>query len=143
MGGTSYLVASFARVLFIYNQQKRTFWVTAWGALLNVVLNIILIPQWGLYGAAWASVATFSLALILLWHYIRKLTPLKFFNRTLIKYLLASIISSSLMALILKFLAFYNVNAIIKVVLGALSYFIILGGFWLINENKEVIIKDE
>jgi|AntAceMinimDraft_18_1070375.scaffolds.fasta_scaffold02900_7 O-antigen/teichoic acid export membrane protein len=144
MGGISYLAASSGRVLFIYNQQKRTFWIAVWGALLNVILNIILIPQWGLYGAAWASVATFSLALILLWYYLRKLTPLKIFNWTLIKYLLASIIASILMALILKFLAFYNVDAIIKVIIGALSYFIILGGFWFLKEkNKNFIFGNK
>jgi len=129
MGGISYLIAPLSRALFIYNQQKRTFWVTIWAALLNVVLNVILIPRFGLYGAAWASVATFSLSLILLSYYTQKLTLLKVLNRTLIKSLSAFLFSSILMGFVLLQLAVHNVNPLLKIGIGAVVYFICLSFF--------------
>jgi len=130
MGGISYLVAPLGRALFIYNQQKRTFWVTIWAALLNVVLNAFLIPKFGLYGAAWASVATFALSFILLSYYTQKLTPLKIVNRRLIKYLFVFLSSSLLMGLVLLFLAAHNVNPFLKIGIGTLVYFACLAIFW-------------
>ncbi|QTA83335.1 putative polysaccharide biosynthesis protein [Desulfonema limicola] len=48
--------------------------VTGIGALLNVVLNLILVPKYSLYGAAWTTLGTeiFVLAVYayLVWHYI-------------------------------------------------------------------------
>ncbi len=130
MGGINYLVAPLGRVLFIYNQQKRTFWVTIWAALLNVALNAFLIPKFGLYGAAWASVVTFSLSFVLLSYYTQKLTPLKIINRRLVKYSFVFLLSSILMGLVLLFLAAHNVNSFLKIGIGALVYFVCLAIFW-------------
>jgi O-antigen/teichoic acid export membrane protein len=47
---TSLLIASGRQVLFA--------WITAGGALLNLVLNVILIPNYSILGAAWATVLT-------------------------------------------------------------------------------------
>ncbi len=132
MGGFSYLMASLSRALFIYNQQKRTFLITALGAILNVVLNFILIPKYGFYGAAWASVVTFFLNFILLSYYTQKLTPLKIINRRLIKYLFIFLLSSIIMGLVLLFLAAHNANPFFKIGIGALVYFaclLVFGGF--------------
>ena len=130
MGGISYLRASLGRPLFIYNQQRKTFWIAAWGAILNVALNTILIPRFGLYGAAWASVATFSFALVLIWYYVKRLTPLKIINRTLVKYSLVFLVSSILMGIVLKELAACNVNPFLKVGIGTVVYFSCLALFW-------------
>jgi len=130
MGGISYLVAPLGSALFIYNQQKRTFWVTVWAALLNVVLNTFLIPYFGLYGAAWASVATFALSFILLSYYTQKLTSLKFLNWRLIKYLFVFLLSSILMGLVLLLLTAHNVNPFLKISIGTLVYLACLAIFW-------------
>lgn len=44
--------------ILAYNQQKYLVWINGVGALANVVLNAVLIPCWGVCGAAFASFAT-------------------------------------------------------------------------------------
>lgn len=63
----SYLWAGIAQVLNagIYIEKKTThiLYGTALGAVLNIVLNFLLIPIWGMYGAAFATFAAyFSIA---------------------------------------------------------------------------------
>jgi O-antigen/teichoic acid export membrane protein len=38
----------------------------------NILLNIILIPEFGISGAAWAAFFSFALDLILYWYYYSK-----------------------------------------------------------------------
>ncbi len=42
----------------IVGKQWRLVWIAAGGAVLNVVLNLILVPPYGAVGASWATVAT-------------------------------------------------------------------------------------
>jgi O-antigen/teichoic acid export membrane protein len=45
-------------------QAKRTTWLWSVSALAltaNVVLNVLLVPHWGMYGAAWATTAAYGL----------------------------------------------------------------------------------
>lgn len=42
------------------------------GALVNVVLNIVLIPRWGLLGAAWATAACYALMLLMIYFWNKK-----------------------------------------------------------------------
>ncbi len=51
-------------------------WVIALGALLNLVLNLLLIPRWGLVGAAVATVAAYAFILVVTLHIGRRLMPL-------------------------------------------------------------------
>jgi O-antigen/teichoic acid export membrane protein len=51
-------------------------WVSLAAALLNVGLNLIWIPRFGLLGAAWATVLAFGLALVLGWWLGRRVFPL-------------------------------------------------------------------
>lgn len=48
------------------NNEKTLAWVLGFAALLNVVLNLILIPEYSLYGAAAATITTEAVILIIL-----------------------------------------------------------------------------
>jgi O-antigen/teichoic acid export membrane protein len=45
-------------------------------ATANVVLNVLLVPRYGLMGAAWATAASFALGLLATWWMGRKVMPL-------------------------------------------------------------------
>jgi O-antigen/teichoic acid export membrane protein len=51
-------------------------WVSLAAALLNVGLNLIWIPRFGLLGAAWATLLAYGLALVLGWWLGRRVFPL-------------------------------------------------------------------
>ena len=58
---------------------RRTGWLLAAmsvPALANVVLNIVLIPRFGVQGAAWATAASFAVGLIASWAMGRRILPL-------------------------------------------------------------------
>ncbi len=40
-------------------------WITAFAAVINVVLNLLLIPRFGAVGAAWATLAAYAIALVI------------------------------------------------------------------------------
>ncbi|GIW66072.1 MAG: succinoglycan biosynthesis transporter [Candidatus Parcubacteria bacterium] len=64
-------------ILFVYNQQWNNFFITSICALLNLILNLILIPNYGGYGAGLATYISQLLNLILSFYLIRKII----FNR--------------------------------------------------------------
>jgi len=53
--------------LLAKNYQRYLPFSTAAGALLNVGLNLILIPRWGALGASWATVVSYSVAAVLMY----------------------------------------------------------------------------
>ena len=131
MAGISYLSNSFGNILFIFNQQKKSFWAYFGGAILNIPLNALLIPRYGLYGAAIASVLTAILTCLLLFFFIKKYTSFKALDFFSLKYLLIILLSTVLMGIVLIKLGNYNVNPFLRIFIGGLVYFI--GCFLLIS----------
>jgi len=123
MAGISYLSNSFGNILFIFNQQKKSFWAYFSGAMINVSLNILLIPHYGMYGAALATIFTSIFTCYLLYFIIQKYTPLKIFGLFSFKYLINIIISTFLMAIFLIKFGSYNINSILKILTGVFVYF--------------------
>lgn len=58
----------FSYSLLAIHKEDAIFWTTIVGALLNILLNYLLIPSFGIPGAALASVGTQLLILIVLWY---------------------------------------------------------------------------
>lgn len=61
--------------------KKRTVllpWVTGAAALLNVGGNLLLIPHFGMWAAAWLTLAAFMLEAFLLWLFIRRIYPVPY-----------------------------------------------------------------
>jgi len=72
----------------VYVAEKKTVWsfITSFaGALLNVVLNLILIPRFGAYGAAIATVCSFVLVFLLRLMTTRRMVryPVNYFSLTI------------------------------------------------------------
>ena len=67
---------------------RRTGWLLAAmsvPALANVALNIVLIPRFGVVGAAWATAASFAIGLVASWAIGRRILPLPLPWTTLIQ----------------------------------------------------------
>jgi O-antigen/teichoic acid export membrane protein len=61
-----FLGATGSKWLIANNLQKFTLYNTAFGAVLNIVLNLILIPKFGLVGAAYATLISYCFAAYLM-----------------------------------------------------------------------------
>lgn len=125
MVGICFLYRPFYEVLIASNQQKKIFWVIFIGAMINVVLNLILIPKYGLYGAATATVITHFSLFILCFNLTSKYILVKHFDFETIFYLIAAILSSALMYITISRPLIYNLNVFVSVSIGALVYFLV------------------
>lgn len=59
--------------LLAHGRQDQMLRTVVWAAATNVVLNLLLIPRWGLAGAAWATVATEAVRTVLAGVYVHRL----------------------------------------------------------------------
>ncbi|MBU0591112.1 MAG: flippase [archaeon] len=67
--------------------------------VINFVLNLLLIPQWGIDGAAFASLISFTIATLLTFHYSRKFFDFKL-SVSMLKLLVAGMISFLLISVL-------------------------------------------
>jgi len=126
--GPIFLYRPFYDAMIVLNQQRKTFWVTVAGAVVNVALNLILIPKYSLYGAAAATVITNFLILAIIVYFTKKFTFIRFPILRIFFTFLAAGLSSAFMCFVLKQSFMYNTNIFLSVVLGAAAYFIVLFG---------------
>lgn len=56
-----FISTAFVQFFIIENMQKKIFFTTAVGAISNIILNILFIPHYGILGAAYATLASYTL----------------------------------------------------------------------------------
>ena len=130
MAGLSFLYNPFYLILLVSNQQKKIFWITFIGATINIILNLILIPKYSLYGAAIATLITYTVLLLLVAEFSRRFTPVSIFNFRLLKISIIAFLSASVMCIAISQPLIYNLNVILTVVIGILVYFAVLFLFY-------------
>jgi polysaccharide transporter, PST family len=54
-----FFASTFSNALLASNLQNWVLWPTVAGAVLNIALNLYLIPRWGALGASWATVIAY------------------------------------------------------------------------------------
>ena len=116
-----------------YNQQKKIFHYVVLGALGNVVFNAILIPLYGISGAAIATIASQSIFYGLIWRHIKKIddfSALKHLKKIIAAAVIMGIFSSTLNKL--------ELNVIINIIISSGIYF---GALYLLKEDIILEIK--
>lgn len=96
--------------------------------ILNILLNVALIPKYGAWGAAYATVACYGLQLILFIFYTREYLKFKIIRKNL---------SIMIIAILIPFLGYYfgNEALITRIVLSLLICFPIVLFVW-ISKNR-------
>ena len=110
----------FGNVLGSIDKQAVIAKVSGINAVVNIVLNLILIPRYGYIGAAIATLATEAIGFALYFLFIAKHLQ----KVPLPRYLWRPVISGVLMGMFLHF--FKNTNLFVLVTLATVLYFIIL-----------------
>lgn len=109
-------------VMIASNQQKSTFWITFFGALANIMLNLFLIPKYRLYGAAFSTVITYILVLCMSVWFTKKLTPVKISLKKIFYFLFLTSVPSALMYFVVIQPVVYNLNVFFSIIIGAFIY---------------------
>lgn len=127
----------FGNILGAINKQRILTIVAFANAVLNVALNIVLIPKFSYIGASIATVATESLGFILMFSYISRYHFRISITQNIIKTLLMGII-----VLILIYYMKISFNWIMAAISGLILYAVLLFGFKIITKEDLDIIKE-
>jgi len=118
-----FLYYPYAMALVVSNQQKKNFGLLLTGIVINIILNLALIPRYGFYGAAIATIISSLIIFLLSIVFLKYFTPVSPFNLKLLKVLIMTIISSVVMFLVIRHPLIYNLNLFILILIGGLVYF--------------------
>lgn len=106
---------------FIYDKQKLLIKSGAWGAISNILLDIILIPKYGIAGSAVSTAVSLSIMEIYVWHKVKQ-----FHNFQASLNLKKIIAAAASMALLTLVLANAGVNIVVNMLLSGLFYVLLL-----------------
>jgi len=122
--GVMFLGSPFSLLLIISNQQKKALWTAAIATLVNVILNLILIPKFSLYGAAFVTIITNLLGFFLLFKFTTKFTSIQPINLKLLSSFIGAGLSSILMYFVITQPIIYYLNVILSILIGTGIYLI-------------------
>lgn len=123
MAGMIFLFNPFTYALIAMGKQKSVFKSTLWGGITNLILNIILIPQYSLNGAAVATVISYAIASFLLYKETRQEIDI-ISDKNNFYLLCAKIVLSAIIMIFGIFLTEkYLGNVLILATIGAIIYF--------------------
>ena len=112
---------------------RKTFYGSFAAVIINVILNIILIPGWGpipafgIEGAAIGSVVALLINTLIVGHELKKVMPLKVEGKPLLHILLASVIMGIFVFIYTLIVPLSNVwLTLIPVAAGGIIYFLLL-----------------
>jgi O-antigen/teichoic acid export membrane protein len=124
-----YLGSVFGHTAIAINRQKEILWIFISNAIITTIGYLIFIPKFGLYGAAWMTVFSELYTGILLFLVIRHYSQINIEIKTSLKIILAGLIMGGILAFLI------NLHVIILVLIGALSYGLLLLVFKVISKN--------
>ena len=131
---TAFPVSILIHGVFAYNKQKSLVPLWSAGAILNIGLNVLLIPRLGISGAAWASLVTQVLINGLIWRSMYRINAFSI-KKKLPPILLAAFMMSVLVVLLRQF----DAHLFIIMPLGALAYF---GSLLFSGENPLGLFRE-
>lgn len=124
MAGINFVYNPYVLVLIVSGQQKKYLLVNLIGAVVNVCLNLVLIPRYNFYGAAVSAVVTYIILFFLAIKFSRKIYPVLSFGPELLKISAIAVISSLAMLAVILQPLIYNLNVVFSIAIGILIYFL-------------------
>jgi len=122
MVGVSFLQSPFNYILIAANQQKKLFWAILSGAIINVILNLILIPRFSLYGASVATLFTWLVLLSACAYFTYRYTPISPVKSRLLRMGIISVLSAAIMAAVILSANIYNLIFFFSISIGFIVY---------------------
>ena len=131
-GSMNYIMLN---LLVAIDRQTLNVWAIGLGAVVNVILNSILIPTMGFIGAAITTVVTNALMCVVCFYFAYNYLQMIPAWKTAV----GPVVACMVMALVL----FYcnNINLLLLIPLAAVIYFVILLGLKVFDEDEWNIIR--
>lgn len=117
----------FGTTLSAIDHARQSFYASGSAAILNIVLNVLLIPIIGIEGAAIASLISIVLDALLLWHYLGNYIEVRCDLRALGHIVFSALLMVAFILVYLQFVPLTNVFCVLlAVAMGAVIYFVAL-----------------
>lgn len=123
----------------LFKESQNQLYISLLGASINIILNIILIPFYGMEGAAYSTLITFILIVFFSWHLGKKYYKLPWAWNELIKIIISTIIMIGI--LLILDLDHSTQGLIISITVGALVYSICIIITNILNIRKFLLAK--
>jgi O-antigen/teichoic acid export membrane protein len=131
-----FLTYLFGTLLGAINKQRFVAIVTGTSAVLNIILNILLIPKFSYFGASFATVITEIAVFILMFSYISKF----FYKVSIIDNVLKPLIGALILAICIYLTI--SINWILAAILGSIIYIPILFLLNIIGKDDIALISE-
>ncbi|MBU1046019.1 flippase [Patescibacteria group bacterium] len=118
----SYLLYPLGAILLTFNFQKNAFWITVAGGVINIFLNLMLIPRFDLYGAALATLITYIILLGLMFIFVDRCIHIRWLDFRGLLNFSGMILAGLTMCFVLKSSVIYNLHAVFAVLVGTGVY---------------------
>ncbi len=106
-----------SNVLFAYDRQKKLAVYAVVGGILNVVLDLVLIPRFGIVGSSWATLTAQIVSNTYLWYVMQQANPISVFPG-----LKRVALAAAGMGIFAWFLGTMGMQIIIAVILSGMFY---------------------
>ncbi len=116
-----------SKLIMSHNQQKKVVKYVAAGAFGNIIFNALLIPIYGIVGAAITTIATYSLYYGFAWRQMKKITELK-----ALPYLKKITAAAVIMGIFTFIFNKFGLNVILNIISSTAIYF---GMLYLLKEK--------
>ena len=131
--------AIIANAIFTYGHQRSLIFTAALGGTANVLLDVLLIPRFGMTGSAIATLVAQCLGNGYLWYVMRGINPF-----SVMPYLKKTIIATAGMAVAVIGMKVLGVQVLANIAVGTIVYVALLVGMKdsLINELRLILRSD-
>lgn len=116
-----YPFSIFNGVILGFNKQAKMFGYSIVATLVNIVLNAVLIPNYGIEGAAAATVFANALNVFFLWRVVKKINDFTILPD--LKKVVMAVIGMAIITILLKYL---GVIVVINIIISGAFYFLLL-----------------
>ena len=134
-----FMSGSFARLLEASNKQVVLTKITGICAIINIILNIILIPKFSYIAASTITVLTEFLSLLLCSKAVERLGYRVIQNKSTKLFLIKIVIASCIMGIFVAWLK--NFNLILSIIMGIIIYFTLVYTLKCIETDDIIILK--
>ena len=106
---------------------RQSFYATATAAVINIILNCLLIPILGINGAAVATLISYSINAVLIAHFLKRYITVKIEKRPIFHIVLSAAVMGLFVFIYTLFIPLDNIIlTLIPVAVGAVLYFFLL-----------------
>jgi O-antigen/teichoic acid export membrane protein len=120
--------------IFAYNEQRKLVWANIFGVLVNILFNLLLIPKFGVTGAAMATLGSTSIVTYVIWRKMKKINHFEILPS--LKIIVLPAIVMLLATLLLKY---FGVQVMLNILISSVVYFWVL---FLVKKSIFVELKE-